>query len=89
MFPNLIPMPRRVDRLEGTTSLRGMRILLGESCDDRIFHAAKTLASELSAECGAETDVFRLLGEPNGRTGVCLSAGNGDGEGYSLSWGSS
>ena len=85
MFPNLIPMPRRIDRLEGTTSLRGMRVLLGASCDDRIFRAARTLASELSAECGADTDVFRLLGEPDGRAGVCLSAGNGDGEGYSLS----
>lgn len=84
MLRALIPTPKKITLGKGNTNVKNYRIVLSASCDYRIFKAAQTLASELSAETRTEIIVTKVLGEPALDGCVNLIAGDGEGEGYTL-----
>lgn len=84
MLRTLIPTPKNLTVGKGTTNVKNYRIVLSASCDYRIFKAAQTLASELSAETRTEITVTKVLGEPALDGCINLIAGDGEGEGYTL-----
>jgi len=84
MLHMLIPAPKTLNLGKGTTNLKNYKIVLGYSCDYRIFKAAQKLAAELSAETRTEISVTKVLGEPALDGAVNLIAGDCDCEGYTL-----
>ena len=85
MLRALIPTPKKLTVGKGTTNVKNYRIVLSASCDYRIFKAAQTLAAELSLETRTEITVTKVLGEPALDGCINLIAGEGEGEGYTLS----
>ncbi len=85
MIHTLVPTPKHLVLSKGRLSLQNFQIVLGSSCDDRIFKAAKKLSSELSAESRTEIPVTKVLGEPALDGCINLVSGNAGGEGYRLS----
>ncbi len=84
MLTNLIPTPKHLTRKTGRTSLQNMKVLLSQSCDSRLFKAAKKLADELAAETRTEISLTKVLGEPTQKAAVRIIAGDGEGEHYQL-----
>lgn len=84
MIQSLIPTPKKLKTTGGMLSLADCKVVLGISCDNRIFKAAQTLARELSAETRTAVSVTKVLGEPALDGCINLIAGDGDGEGYVL-----
>ena len=85
MLRTLIPTPKSLTVGKGTTNVKNYRVVLSASCDYRIFKAAQTLAAELSLETRTEIIVTKVLGEPALDGCINLIAGDGEGEGYTLS----
>lgn len=82
---NLIPQPKKIKETGGLVSLEGLEIVLTNECDNRIFRASLTLASELYGEIGLEYPVKRVLGTPAPEGKIVISAGKKKTEGYTLS----
>ncbi len=85
MLNMLIPTPKKIEVAAGKTNLAGFRIALSASCDSRVCNLARKLASELSAETHTEITLTKVLGEPALDGFVNVIAGDGCGEGYTLS----
>lgn len=85
MLTNLIPTPKHLTRNAGHTSLQNMKIVLSQSCDTRLFKAARKLAEELAKETRTDISVTKVLGEPADTSAIRIIAGDGEGEHYQLS----
>ncbi|MBO4366896.1 MAG: beta-N-acetylhexosaminidase [Clostridia bacterium] len=85
MLNHLIPTPRRVTREPGTCALNAYtRIVLGASCDNRLFKAAAVLAADLETEIRSKPAVLRILGTPALDGCINIVSDGGEGEAYTL-----
>ena len=84
----ILPQPKKLKLTGGTLSLARLSIVLTQSCDSRIFHAAQKLAGEIYDETGIEPKITKVLGTPSEKGKIVIdSLGKAGREGYTLTVG--
>lgn len=84
----ILPQPKKLKLTGGRLSLARLSIVLTQSCDSRIFHAAQKLAGEIYDETDIEPKITKVLGTPSEKGKIVIdSLGKAGREGYTLTVG--